>query len=327
MLRRPTVLFLLALLLTATGCGRDAPTGDSSGPASGGFPVTITGKFGTTSIPKRPMRVVAMSWTDADLALSLGVTPVGIATAADTPNGLEPWTAAALGAAKPALFDTTNGDPLEKVAALAPDLILANRDYHLQQDYAQLSQIAPVVTYAAGPNSDSWQQNLIRSATALGLRAHAGTVIADVENGLSAQKSAHPELTGKTYSYIVAPTPSGAYTVNSAGDVSAQVLGALGMRLVPTVLGLPTSGIPGRAQISMENLNLLDADVVLAAGSTGSLADLARNPVFNDLGAVRRGAYLPLDYTAASAMAFPSPLSLQWAIANVVPKLTTAAKG
>jgi iron complex transport system substrate-binding protein len=325
-----SLLVVLAAAVLA-GCGGSgassgASGGGSSGVASGpGFPVHVTGKFGTATVPARPARVVAMSWTDADLALSLGVTPVGVAKAADTADGLQPWTARALGQAKPTQFDTLNGDPLEQIAALRPDLILATKDYHLPRSYRQLSQVAPVVTYREGPNTDSWQQGVTQAAAALGDPAKGQQVIAETERGLAGQKAAHPELNGRTFSYVIQPTPAGAYTVNANGDVSAQVFGALGMRLTPTVLGLPNSGIPNRAQLSVENLGLLDADVVIAAGSPDQLAGLAANPVFSGLAAVHRGAYLPLDYTTASAMAFPSPLSLDWAIAQVVPRLAQAA--
>ncbi|MDT7567237.1 MAG: iron-siderophore transport system substrate-binding protein, partial [Pseudonocardiales bacterium] len=75
--RHPLAAVLLVGALAACGSG-----GTGAGPAdsSGGeFHARVTGKFGTTTIDRKPVRVVAMSWTDADLALSLGVTPVGIA--------------------------------------------------------------------------------------------------------------------------------------------------------------------------------------------------------------------------------------------------------
>jgi ABC-type Fe3+-hydroxamate transport system substrate-binding protein len=321
------VLGLLLLAVVLAGCGGANPGAGAASDAAGGpgFPVRLTGKFGTTTVPAKPVRVVAMSWTDADLALSLGVAPVGIARAPDTPHGLQPWTASALGQARPELFDTLNGDPLEQIAALRPDLILATKDYHLAQSYRQLSQIAPVVTYLQGPNSDSWQQVVTQAAAAFGDPAKGQRVISGVEQRLAGQRAAHPELNGRTFSYLIQPTPAGAYTVSANADVSAQVLGAFGMRLTPTVLGLPPSGIPNRSQLSVENLGLLDADIVIAAGSPDQLAGLAANPVFTGLSAVRRGAYLPLDYTTASALAFPSSLSLDWAATQVVPRLAQAA--
>ena len=318
-------LALAAALAVVTACGGGQGAGQAAAPDRK-FHAQVTGKFGTTTIDRRPVRVVAMSWTDADFALALGVTPVGIAKAEDTPAGLEPWTERALGAARPPQFDVIGADPIEEVAKLAPDLIIATKDYNLTRSYPQLSQIAPVVTYVDAVNSDTWQQDLANVATALGRSAEGTKLTADTEAKIEQQRSAHPELAGKTFSYVIAPTSAGAFTVNSTDDVSAKLLAALGMRLSPSVLGLPTGGLPGRAQISPENLSLLDADLVLATGSPEALADLAKNPVFANLSSVRRGGYVPLGYTASVALAFPSTLSINWALDEVLPKLSAAAR-
>jgi iron complex transport system substrate-binding protein len=45
---------------------------------SDGFPVTIENKLGRAEIPRRPERVVALGSTDADIAVALGVTPLGV---------------------------------------------------------------------------------------------------------------------------------------------------------------------------------------------------------------------------------------------------------
>ena len=315
----------LALGLVSA-CGTSTASTSTAGSSSGGFPVSVQGKLGTATLNTKPVRVVAMDWTDADFALALGVKPVGMQKVDTATGGIQPWTQTALGTAKPTLFATTDGDPVEQIAALAPDVILATKDYNLTKSYSQLSKIAPVVTYVNGPNSDSWQQDFANVATALGEAAKAKTVTESVEATIAKDRTDHPELAGKTFSYIVAPSAAGAYTVNSTKDVSAQLLAGLGMALPAKVTALPTSSIPGRAQISLENLGMLDADVVLAAGSSAALDALAQNPVFQKLAAVQRGSYLPLDYTTATAIAFPSPISLDWALNQVLPKLSAAAR-
>ena len=321
-----TLLSAGLVLGLVSACGTSTASTTTTDPTGGGFPVSVQGKFGTATLNAKPVRVVAMDWTDADFALALGVKPVGMQKVDTATGGIQPWTQTALGSAKPTLFATTDGDPVEQIAALAPDVILATKDYNLTKSYSQLAKIAPVVTYVNGPNSDSWQQDFANVAAALGAAAQAKTVTASVEATIAKDKTDHPELAGRTFSYIVAPSASGAYTVNSTKDVSAQLLAGLGMTLPAKVTALPTSSIPGRAQISLENLGLLDADVVLAAGSSAALDALAQNPVFQKLAAVHRGSYLPLDYTTATAIAFPSPISLDWALNQVLPKLSAAAR-
>jgi iron complex transport system substrate-binding protein len=320
-------LLVLGLLGTLAACSSTASSSTSSGSSAqaAAFHASIQGKFGTTTLTSKPVRVVALSWTDADFALALGVTPTGVTKVSTATGGIQPWTKTALGSASPTVLDTTDGDPIEAIAALRPDVILATKDYNLTTSYADLSKIAPVVTYVSGPNNDSWQQDFANVATALDASAKAKTVTASTEAAIAKTKSTYSELSGKTFSYIVAPSTSGAYTVNSTTDVSAQLLGELGMQLSPADLKLPSSSTPGRAQVSLENLDDLNADVVIAASDTAGLSMLASNAVFAKMPAVERGSYVPLDYTAATALAFPSPLSLQWAMSNVVPKLATAA--
>ncbi|WP_433507163.1 hypothetical protein ACQP04_12225 [Pseudonocardia halophobica] len=50
-------------------------------------------------------------------------------------------------------------------------------------------------------------------------------------------------------SFLVGPTDTGVHAVNSADDVSARFLTELGLTLSPATAGLPTSSIPGRAQV------------------------------------------------------------------------------
>jgi iron complex transport system substrate-binding protein len=323
-------LLAAVLLLVLAGCGSAQPgpgSGHRSPGAPGaGFPASVTGKFGTTTVPARPLRVVAMSWMDADFALSLGVKPVGMGRTPDAGTGIQPWTAPALGDSKPVLFTVLGSDPVEQVAALRPDLILATKDYNLSGSYSSLSQIAPVVTYVQAANSDPWQQDFANVAAALGQADQGKALTTGIENRISQARASHPELAGKTFSYVISPNASGVYTVNSNQDVSARFLSQLGLVLNPRLLGLPTSGLPGRSQIGTENLGLLDADLVLAVGTPAEVTAFATNPVVSRLPSIRRGGLVSWDYTTASALGFPSTLSLPWALDHLLPKLVTAAK-
>lgn len=321
--RRPAAVLIACALLVLAGCssGGDAT---SSGTAAPGYPVTVPGKFGSATLPTRPVRVVALSWTDADLALGLGVVPVGVGKVSTEPTGIEPWTQqriAALGGAPPAVLDTTTDDPLEAIAALDPDVILATKDYNLGRSYDQLSRIAPVVTYQQAPNVDSWQDSTRRVGQALGASDKAETLVNQTQQAIAGAASAHPGLKGKSYTFVVGPSNSGFYAVNSTQDVSAQFLAALGMRINPTVAGAPPSSIPGRTQLGWEHVSDINADVVLATGSPSGLRTLAGEPGFSAVPAVAAGHYLALTTQQAQAIAFPSPVSLQWAVGSVVPQV------
>ena len=123
-----------------------------------------------------------------------------------------------LGPNPPTLFDTDRGDPIEAVAALRPDVILATRDHHLGQSHTQLSAIAPLVSYVAAPNADTWEDSTTRIGTALGRVDEARRVIDDTRAALAAARTDHPGLDGRTVTLFVQPTPEGVYVVNSTDD-------------------------------------------------------------------------------------------------------------
>ena len=152
---------LAASVLMAAGCTSSHPhaagsTGTTTGSAANlsaahlsaaAFPVTIPNTFGTTTISTAPKRVVCIGWGSQDVALALGVVPVGMSkgTFGDV-DGTYPWQDDALhGAAEPTLLDDADAIPFEQVAALHPDVILAVQSGLTKSQYATLSDIAPTV--------------------------------------------------------------------------------------------------------------------------------------------------------------------------------------
>src|SRR3712207_1664637 len=89
----------LALPLSSCSTG-PAGTPQEAAPAAGaaGFPVTVQHAFGETTIATAPTRVATVSWVNADVALALGVVPVGMPRDDFGGNaaGSTPWKDAAL---------------------------------------------------------------------------------------------------------------------------------------------------------------------------------------------------------------------------------------
>ncbi|RZT84453.1 iron complex transport system substrate-binding protein [Pseudonocardia sediminis] len=323
-LRAVTGLFVVLLVaVTACGSGQEAPAPEASG--GGAFPVTVPGKLGAAVVPRAPQRVVAMDWTSADIALALGVVPVAMQRVRiGAPTGVQPWAQPRLNGAAPTLFGTDGGDPIEQVAAARPDLIVAAKDYNLTRSHAALSQIAPVVHFRDAPNSDSWQDTTRSVATALGKQTEGDRLIADTEARIARAGTDNPQIRGKSVTFLVAPQAEAVYAVNSTTDVSARFLTGLGLTLNPALNGLPDSTIPGRTLLSYERIGSADADVVLVTGPASSIALIKGVEGYTALPAVREGRSVDLDPTAAQAIAFPSPISLQWAAEEVVPRIARA---
>jgi iron complex transport system substrate-binding protein len=329
-MRRVAALATLGLCLALAACGDDEDAGDSastSTAAQTAYPVTIRSKHGSATIAQAPKRVVTLDNQATDDALALGVVPVGIAEVTYVPGGQQAWTKAALKGRKPALINTDNGIPYERVASLRPDLILATNTYPLEEKpaYDRLSRIAPTVHFVKGSLRDSWQDVMRRVGEALGQEERADELVTEAEDSIAAVRERTPELEGKTVNFFNAD-PSGVYTINDPDDYAIRFLGGLGLALPPRVVAL--KGESGRATISAERYDVLDSDLLIGtSASPKALADLKADTLFKRIGAVGEGRYVPLAIGPATSMVSPSLLSVRYAVQNVVPDLEKAVKG
>lgn len=84
-------------------------------------------------------RVVALGYLkDADASIAIGIVPVAMPDPGARQK-LEPWTRDALGVARPELINMRSGVPLERIAALKPDVILATGYYELDNGSSQMT--------------------------------------------------------------------------------------------------------------------------------------------------------------------------------------------
>lgn len=303
--------------LTACGDGRSTPAVPSP-TGSGGFPVTVVGKEGTATIPAKPQRVIALGYQrDAETALALGVIPIAMPENASFTSHIAPWTEQELAGPKPELLNTQSGIPFEKIAGLRPDLILATDSYELADIYTRLAQIAPTVSYREGPDADTWQQRTTLIGNVLGRDEQARKIVTDLETKVTQAAQDNPAFDGKTVSFSVAVGRE-VYTVLE-GDSAMTFLEQLGLRISPEVAAQPESSTPGRALLSLENLDVLDADIVIITyPADDDRTFLESSQLFQQLGAVKNGAYIPLDFPVAVALGFPSPLAIPYALDRTV---------
>ncbi len=328
---------LLVLVFSAFGLAACGDSGSDTKPAEGSgsetasasFPVTIAQKLGEVTVEEPPTRVVALDFPSADAAIALGVVPVGMYDVSYVQGGVQQWTKEALRAEEPELINTDQGFPFETIARLQPDVILATNTYPLIADsWDKLNAIAPVVGHVEGPGVDTWQQGVRQAGKALGRQQEAERLVSAVETTVTRASENHPELTGKTASLFNYVAGDGLYVINDEADFSIKFLKELGFAgLTETVAGL--EGQDGRAKVSEERYPLIDADVVVGTSSSNraELDQLASHEVFSRVPAVARGAFVRLDIGPATAMAFPSVLSVPYAVDELVPQLARAVDG
>ncbi|QHC27550.1 ABC transporter substrate-binding protein [Streptomyces sp. HF10] len=324
------------LCLAAAGCSNG--TARSSNASSGGksatgdsaaFPVTIDSAVGKAAITARPERVVTIGWGSQDVALALGVVPVGMQDmSGDTGDktGILPWDAAKLHGAKPQLLKyTTASVPYEQIAALRPDVILAVDSGLTGAQYQQLSHIAPTVGYPGKPWLTSWQDQLRLVGKALGMSTKAAALERSTDALIADAKARHPEFSGRTVAFG-SGTTSDSYNLYLSSDSRVQLLHQLGFTVSSS---LPSRAKSFAAQLSLEKLDSVDSDVLVSWYLNKSVQrQLEDSALFRRMPAVRRGGYVPLtDPAMVYATSAVSVLSLPWMLDRYLPLLSTAAKG
>jgi iron complex transport system substrate-binding protein len=334
MLRLLTLL-LAAGTLTLAACGGDEPATTTSAQTdetgASGFPVTVEQKLGAVTIDKPPTRIVALDYPSADAAIALGVTPVGMYEVSYVEGGVQEWTKAALTGEQPSLINTDEGFPFERIAALRPDVIVATNTYPLIADsWDKLNAIAPVVGHVGAPGQDTWQQGVRQIGKALGRTRQAEQLIAQTEAEVEQTREDHPEFAGKSLSFFNYVPGDGLYVIDKDSDASMKFLIDLGFAGVPDSIGRleGTDGIKsvdGRAKISPERYDVIDADVILGTSPDGNaLAELEQDRLFSQVPAVARGSFVGFGIGPATAMAFPSVLGVRYALDELAPRLAEA---
>ncbi|WP_430332217.1 iron-siderophore ABC transporter substrate-binding protein [Rhodococcus sp. ACT016] len=315
-----------ALLASCSSTDSDATAASSS---DGAFPVTIANTFGSTTIESEPQRIVTLGWNAEDIVYALGGTPVGMpknSYGADE-NGVMPWLSDKFDASKTTLLDTTSSTPVEAIAALAPDAILAPYEGFDQAAYGQLSSLAPTVAYPGKAWQTTWQDQTTLVGKAMGKADEATELIDGMNTMLAETAAAHPEFAGKTLSVINLDTTNGQVNVYKPTDPRVQVLTQLGFVDSPGVEKIATESDPDSffASISAERINEVGADVVVVFVSDD--AEASKNPTYTSLGAVKRGSAVPLsDTKIVAGLSRTGVVATPWVLDQITPQLSEAAK-
>jgi iron complex transport system substrate-binding protein len=314
-----------------------APASDASGAgAEATFPRTIEHAFGTTEIPEQPERVATVSWVNQDIALALGVAPVGVAATeyGGNENQSTDWFDASLeelGAEAPVQYSESDGLDFEAIAATEPDVILATYSGIDQEQYDKLSEIAPVVAFPEGtaPFGTPWQDSTRIIGEALGKEAEAEHVVADVEAQMAAAAEEHPELAGTTFLYgTVDPAAADQIYLFTATDNRPKFLSALGMELAPVVAEDEAAQDAFYLTWSPERADELDSDIFVSSAADESVGEaIAADPLLGSIPAVQdETLVLQTDQQEVLSISASSPLSIPWALENALPKISEAAQ-
>ncbi|WP_422749626.1 ABC transporter substrate-binding protein [Mycobacterium sp. WMMD1722] len=277
--------------------------------------VSITHKFGETTVPADPKRVVTVGWTDQDFVLPLGVVPVSTREFSENYDTL-PWVRAATDGKGLSTWGSDDID-FEAIAAAQPDLIFAIYETIDRQTYDRLSQIAPTVIQSSEyPDEETpWNVQLLTTGKALGKEARAQELVEEVNGRIDAARRGNPEFDDKTVVVDFGPSQGGHYLL---GENDPR-------RSLFTALGFATQDVVG--DVSEEKLGLLDRDILFVNG--GSAQELLASPAFARLNVVRDGRtlYTGFDSKLSDALTYSGPASLEYALEVLVPQLANALNG
>ncbi|TLM84310.1 ABC transporter substrate-binding protein [Pseudarthrobacter sp. NamE5] len=334
------VLAAAALTLSACSTGPASSTTEpgASSSSSSQFPVTIEHVYGETKIEKQPTRVATVSWVNDDVAIALGVVPVGLPKNewGGNEQGSTPWKDAALedlgagfGSDKaPAQYSEADGINFTEIAKITPDVILAAYSGLTEEDYKKLSEIAPVVAHPELAYGTSWQDSTSIIGKALGKDAEAAKLISDIEATIKEKVAEYPQIAGKSFIYgNLEPASAEGVNVYTANDNRPRFLSEIGMKLAPVVEDNSKGSKEFFIPWSAEKANELESDVFVTWVPDAATTDsIKSDPLLGQIPAIKNGALVAdSDNTLTLSISASSPLSLPWSLDKFLPQLATAA--
>lgn len=338
--RRPFIAVLLCLVFAAAACGtgsaqvtRDAaadtaaPNRGASEEAAATLPVTIEHKFGETTIPERPERVVSVGFNDHDTILALGTVPVAAREwYGEYPSATWPWAQDELGDAEMTVLSSEELD-FEQIATLNPDLIVGIFSGMTDRDYELLSQIAPTI---AAPEEyldygTPWRDVTRTYGKALGVPDKAEEIIAGIDDRFERIKEENPAFTQSEA--VVAFFAGGELGAYVSSDLRSRLLTDMGFSIPQRIDEAAGEGA-FYAPLSLEQADLIDTDVVLWITATPEeVKQLEDLKVRKTLDANAEGREVFIDFELGGAYSFSSPLSIPYFLDGIVPELQAAVDG
>ncbi|MGJ9405987.1 ABC transporter substrate-binding protein [Nesterenkonia aurantiaca] len=300
--------------------GTEEGGGEAAQGAAGAYPASIETEFGEVTIEQAPERVVALGWGDAEVALDLGVEPVGASDwlGFEDPDGIGPWVQNPY-SESPELLGTLELS-YEAVAALEPDLILDVRSSGDQERFDRLSSIAPTVGVAPeGANYLTEPEEQVRMiAAALGQPETGEEMLAEQEDAFAAAAQENPEWEGQSVTVATRTAEGwGAYT---EADGRVGFLEDLGFEQNPEIAELGGEG-EFSVNISDEQLELLDADLLLGFPIFIEETEITEDAGWLSIPSVQDGRDLVITGDLANAFSLGTPEAQIYALEELAPEI------
>jgi ABC-type Fe3+-hydroxamate transport system substrate-binding protein len=330
-------LILLALLVAcgaapAATAPTQMPAAPTTVPASATFPRTIKHTRGELTLSQPAQRVIALEWTYVEDLLALGIQPVGVADI----EGYNGWVKIPVALDAEVTDVGVRGEPnLETIAMLKPDLIIDLADNAV--NYAELSKVAPVLSFEPYPTDpslsqyDEMRETLLKIAAATGRDGEGHAALAHMEAKF-ATAAAQLQKAGQQGAPFIL---SQAWTGGSGAEVRLFTENAMAVKITEQ-LGLKNAWQDaafqqyGFSTVSMEALPKISADThffYVVQSNDDAFQTSAVKPLWDNLPFVKAGRAHAL---GGDTWLFGGPLSAEVLVDIVVKALaadTSAGSG
>lgn len=292
-MRRPRIILAAAsAVLALAGCGTTEPAATSSEPSAKS--ITLTDASGAKVMLDGPAKkVVGTEWDVVEHLVSLGVDPVGVADI----KGYTAWDASAPLTNSPKDIGTRGEPSMDTIAALSPDLIVANNDLSASV-LKQLRKVAPVLEIQSAKASDQigqMEENLDLIARATGTTDKAEQLKKDLDAKVAEGRKALADagLAGREVAFADGYVASNQVSVRpyTSGSLIGDVNEEIGLKNAWNAkgdekYGLATTDVEGLTGLGDVEFAYIGNDV---DGSDPFADDLAKNAVWKGLPFVKKG--------------------------------------
>jgi iron complex transport system substrate-binding protein len=291
--------------------------------SSGGGSATVTHLFGQTVIKEPPKRVVSAGYTEQDDLLAVGVVPIAITNwFGDQPFAVWPWAQPKLGTAQPVVLNLDNGIPVDQIAGLKPDLIVAVNAGVDADTYQKLSAIAPTVAQSDGDAFfEPWKEQATTIGQAVFQADQMKSLIEAVDKQFAAVAQKNPQWQGKKALLMQGTLWQGTVVATLAGW-RTDFLNQMGLVIADSIKPF---GSDHRAVIPRDHIKaVLDsADVVIwTTESPDDQKALLAEPEVAASQATAQNRHIFTTKDQAGALAFSSPLSYPLVADQLPPQIS-----
>ena len=288
------------------------------------FPATVDHVYGKTTVKSEPQRVVVVGFNEQDALLALGVKPIATTSwIGDEPYNVFPWAKDELGDAKPTVLESVEGLQVEEIKKLKPDLIIGTNAGLTQEDYDELTKIAPTIPNSGAFGNDyyePWPTQTVLVGQAVGKPDQAKKLVEDLTQRYADAAAAHPQWHGVPAAFVQAPYDDGSVIAWPDG-LGTDFLTDLGFT-IPASLTKYVSADVAQAEIPGKNASVLnDAKLLVWGTDTTDGSEIQQDKILKKLDAVKDGRSVFTGEPLTSAIYFNSILSLPYVLDELVPQL------